>query len=44
MTAGPAIVRHFSEDPSITEFVPHVAVTNPTPPRSSRGSRRRDSS
>lgn len=34
MTGGPATVWHFSEDPSITEFVPHVPATNPAEPAS----------
>ena len=29
-TAGPRVLLHFSEDPTIEEFVPHVPRTNPT--------------
>ena len=27
--AGPVVLHHFSEDPTITRFVPHVPATNP---------------
>lgn len=29
---GPAVLHHFSEDPTITRFVPHVPRSNPTHP------------
>jgi len=30
----PTVVHHYSEDPDIAEFVPHVPATNPTMPAS----------
>ena len=30
----PEVVHHYSEDPGITEFIPHVPTTNPTRPPS----------